>query len=97
MSYSTILTNSAATAGLGLGISIANSIAEIILISLRFFNSGMVNYKIKIFFSIVSLFRQVAICKHARILVHKILVVAQRGCVFLLNLYNWASPSGPLK
>lgn len=54
MSYSAIITNSAASAGLGLGISIANGIAELILICLRFFNSGMVNYKIKIFFSVVS-------------------------------------------
>ena len=55
MSYSAIITSSAASAGLGLGIAIANSIAEVILLFLRFFNSAMVNYKIKIFFSIVSL------------------------------------------
>ncbi len=52
--YSTLVVTSIAAFGLGLGISVATLLAETILIVLRFVNFTLINYKIKVFLSIVS-------------------------------------------
>ena len=48
---------SAASAGLGIGLGIAVLLGETVVIILRFLNFGLINYKIKIFLTVVSLAR----------------------------------------
>ena len=53
-SYDGLVTESVASAGLGLGSGVACCAAEVFFIILRFFNCGLVNYKIKVFLFLVS-------------------------------------------
>ena len=54
-SYSELIVSSVAAVGLGIGAAIATMLIEIVIISLRFINFGIVTYKIKLFLAVVSL------------------------------------------
>lgn len=55
LDYGSLLFNSKAASGTGIAISLLTLIYEILPIVLRFLNIGLINYKIKIFLSIVRL------------------------------------------
>lgn len=54
LDYGSLLFNSRAAAGTGIAISLLTIIYAVVPIVIRFLNIGLVNYKIKIFLSIVS-------------------------------------------
>lgn len=53
--YRELVYSSVSIGGVAAGISIATIVAEITMICLRFANIGLVNYKIRIFLSVVSI------------------------------------------
>lgn len=52
--YSDVIMESVSATGLGVGGALAALSAELLIIILRLINFGLINYKIKIFLSIVS-------------------------------------------
>ena len=54
MNYSSMIFNSLAASGTGVAISLLTLIYEVVPIVLRFLNIGLINLKIKIFLSVVS-------------------------------------------